>query len=935
MKILKRLTASILILCLMPISIAAFEAEVTESSAAQSEAMLDALGLWNTNEVSDIVTRGEMTNIMVRVLGMKENLPDRHEEIFFDIPREHPLFKQIGFLCDMDVISADVYFNPDKPLAYAEAIKMLLCAMGYRRYAEERGGYPTGYIRTAREQGLISGDMKLSDADELTKGEAAVILGNAVECKLMEPLQFGDKVSYVFDDNITLLTQYHGIYTVEGILRNAGLKAIDSSSEVRRGRIKVDDKIMDAPNGTDTASEYLGCRVKAYYKETDASAELCYIRGYNNRILRLTDADSPKYNGGSITYYDKSGKARIVNLSDTIDIIYNGRGVYEAEESMIEDADIIELIDNSGDSGYDVIRILNCEPAVISGVDYSQSKIYFKYLLTDGSSFIYLGDAEERDISLKDIDGNSIDITSVSKDDVISLIRDTENKNISAEVSSAVEEGVLERFEERTDDTYITVNGSEYRYSKNAESQEYYGKLRPGERYIFRLDRFGRIADVSPSDGSVVKYGFLADAAVQGAFGDEVVLLMFLPGEGGLQTIKCADRVKIDGTVFLNGKEAVEALKTNSLGASAVKVMPKPVKYLKNSDGEISMLNTPRMGADEAKEPIDFVRYTGFAGGSYNTETHVFAGQVRVGANTKIFCVPLNEEDCNDRTKYVLKDYNYLRGRVYPSATENMEVFGVSKDMTAEVIVLYQENIGGTEIDQNTPITVVSNIIQAVNKAGEVVSCIEGWEKGVKVTVNASSEFDADLTKYYNGLNGEIIASKVRKGDIIRYRTNAQGEIEDYDKLFSLRDEDNPKYVLKGNEADKVGMPDSHESLLAVSTGKYSANGYNCNRIFSHNNENNYIFGAQLVGSFGKVKERVDNNLIVTGTLNNGKVFQEFCDTSKMKILTIDEGKNDVYVSTVDEIKTVEDYGEDEASDVLFFSFSAKSSNLIIVRRQD
>lgn len=932
MKVFNKYIAAALSVCLLICGTTAFAGAVAESE--QAGEILSALQIWDAEKISETVTRGEMADILVRILGFEESLPQIQSEIFFDVPQEHRLFRQIGILCDLGVISRNTYFYPDHPITYAETLKMLLCTMGYRRYAEGNGGYPAGYILTAQECKLIPAGVRAASDSYLSKAQAAAILENALERGIMEPEQYGDKISYILDTDITLLSRYHSIYIKEGILRSIGSKVMDDVAEVRANQIMIDSEVIDMPEGTACVAQWLGYRVKAYYRETNGDTELCYLQPYKNRVAEIKHENYSSLESGRLRYYDKSGKERYISIPDSAEILWNDMGIYSLEKEMIEKADQIVLIDNNNNGSYDVIKIFSYEIAVVSGVDYAQNTVYFKYPLSDGSTSLYLESDTGRKVILQDDMAEPIEITAVQKNAIISILRDKSEKNIQVIVSNDAVSGTLRRIDSRNKDVTVFVDEESYRYSTNAASQEYFEKLSPGSQYVFYLDHLGRIAEVLPGESKSTQYGYLVDAAIDGVFGDRVLLFMYLPGAGGLQEIRCAQRVEIDGVTLRESEKVIDALRINNYGADTVKVVPKPVKYAKNSDGEISALNTPRKGEAEADEAVEFVCYSGFNGGSYNTETHVFGGQVRVDAKTKIFCVPLKEEDYKDRTKYILKDFNYLRGRIYPSSKEKIEFFGMSKDMTAEVIVLHQENIGGTEIDQNTPITVVSDILQSVNADGEMVSRIEGWEKGAQVSVNASSDFDADLTKVYNGANGVVVKSKVRKGDIIRYRTNARGELEDYDKIFSLRDEDDPKYVLRGNEIGKIGVPDTHESLLAVSTGKYSQNGYNCNRIFSHNNENNYIFGAQLVGSFGKVKERVDNLLIITGVLPNGKVFQEFCDTAKMTILTLDEAKDEVYVSTVDEIKTLEDYDEAEASDVLFFSFSAKSSNLIIVKRE-
>lgn len=932
MKAFIRYTAGFLCACLLICATSVFAGDDAESE--QVGELLSTLQLWNVDQVSEQVTRGEMADILVCILGMRDSLLQEQRERFYDVPQEHSLFRQIGILCDLGIISPDSHFYPDNPITYAEAVKMLLCTMGYRRYAEENGGYPVGYMLTARERKLIPSGIQLMANDFLSKKQAAILLENALECGIMEAERFGERISYTVDSDQTLLSRYHDIYIMEGVLRSVGSKSVDETVKVRENQIMIDRKVLDVNNKVIHTAQWLGYRVKAYYRETNGDTELCYLHPYKNRVTEILGENYANWKDGRLKYYDKSEKERYINIPDSAEILWNDMGVYSLEKEMADKADRIVLIDNDSSGGYDIVKIFSYEIAVVSGADYAKNTVYFKYPLSDGSTSLFLESDTDRKVILQDTESKSLEITAVQKNAVLSVLRDRHEKNIQVIVSDNAVSGTLNRIEERNEDTLLCLGETTYRYSSNAKQQEYYQKLNLGAQYTCYLDHMGRIAEIVPEGSQATQYGYLVDAVVSGVFDDRVSLFMYMPGAGGLQEISCAKRVEIDGVILREGEKIVQALQTNIYGADAVKVIPKPVKYLKNSDGEISALNTPRKGENEMSEAVDFVYYSGFNSGIYNTETHVFGGQVRVGPKTKIFCVPLKEEDDKDHTKYVLKDFNYLRGRIYPSAKERIEFYGMEKDMTAEVIVLAQENTGGTEIDQNTPVTVVSDVLQAVNADGETVCCIEGWEKGTQVRVNASSDFDADLTKLYHGANGEAVASKVRKGDIIRYRTNARGEIEDYDKIFSLRDEDNPKYVLRGNEYGKIGVPETHESLLAVSTGKHNENGYSCNRIFSHNNENNYIFGAQLVGSFGKVRERADNLLIITGTLPNGKIFQEFCDTAKMTVLTLDEERDEVYVSTADEIKTVKDYGETEASDVLFFSFSAKSSNLMIVKRE-
>ena len=95
---------------------------------------------------------------------------------------------------------------------------------------------------------------------------------------------------------------------------------------------------------------------------------------------------------------------------------------------------------------------------------------------------------------------------------------------------------------------------------------------------------------------------------------------------------------------------------------------------------------------------------------------------------------------------------------------------------------------------------------------------------------------DVYLKRYYNGPNGSKIMSEVKHGDIIRYVTNSKGELVDYVKVFSLKDEDNPDYVKTGNEEGKTVEPSTlNKTMIAVSDGKYAENGHNTTHYIPRN----------------------------------------------------------------------------------------------------
>lgn len=101
------------------------------------------------------ITRAEMAKILCKALRIS---PDSYNiQMFSDVDSLHWAFGYINALATAKIVAGndDGNFSPDREATYAEAVKMLVAAMGYAPRAESLGGYPYGYIETARELDLI------------------------------------------------------------------------------------------------------------------------------------------------------------------------------------------------------------------------------------------------------------------------------------------------------------------------------------------------------------------------------------------------------------------------------------------------------------------------------------------------------------------------------------------------------------------------------------------------------------------------------------------------------------------------------------------------------------------------------------------------------------------------------------------------------------
>lgn len=77
-----------------------------------------------------------------------------------------------------DAKKRESLFAPDEYITYQDALKILVCALGYEDMAKQRGEYPTGYVSTAKDIGIISANF--SNTDYISRKSAAEVIYNAL-----------------------------------------------------------------------------------------------------------------------------------------------------------------------------------------------------------------------------------------------------------------------------------------------------------------------------------------------------------------------------------------------------------------------------------------------------------------------------------------------------------------------------------------------------------------------------------------------------------------------------------------------------------------------------------------------------------------------------------------------------------------------------------
>lgn len=72
-------------------------------------------------------------------------------------------------------------FSPDSYATYAEAVRAVTALLGYNGIAEKNGGYPGGYLFTARVFGFTDGSEQHGADDPISRAEFALLASNALD----------------------------------------------------------------------------------------------------------------------------------------------------------------------------------------------------------------------------------------------------------------------------------------------------------------------------------------------------------------------------------------------------------------------------------------------------------------------------------------------------------------------------------------------------------------------------------------------------------------------------------------------------------------------------------------------------------------------------------------------------------------------------------
>ena len=769
--------------------------------------------------LDDKIKRSEVAKMAVHALGL-EDLADsaKGESKFPDVSVNHWANGYINIATSQGLIEGDDNgnFRPNDSITYAEAMAIFVRALGYEVMAEDKGGFPNGYIVVAGNNGMTK-NVQGSSNQAITRGNVAYLTSNSLEVKLMERVGYGENASYEVTDK-TLLKDKLKVTKLEGQVSAIPATSLEGESNLDKGEIKIGDTIYETAYNM---NNLFGYNVEYYVKENKAGEDeviLALAKKEKNASIKI-EADlfegiTTKNEKKAIEYYEKEDatKSTISAIEDNAKLIFNGKAAELSDENlnMKDKAGNITMLDTDRNGIYDIVFVTSLYNIVVDEVT-SNGKIIDKY----GAPTIKLGDDEN--ISYRILRGlQEIKVSELKEFDVLSVAKSKDGELFDIVVSNEKVSGKITG----TDEDGVYINGEHYKVAKNHEEV-----LKIGTEGTFYLDIEGKIAAVDNSVTASDNYGYLIRAYASEE--TETATFRIFTKEGKDLTFKSNEKIRFNNLAKQNAEDVVKELVKDGVTQKQL------ITYTTNSEGKITAIytskdNTATGAADDKNFTLDYK----LDQAEFNQKLNKL-GSIRLTEDTFIFDIQNDVDDYSIATLDMFEDKQKY----------NVMVFDTTEEFTAKAVV-----VTNAEFNTNAEasIAVVKKVSDTINDNDEETQMLYALIDGKEVEIIAQST--GILVKGEN--------QALENGDIIQYKTNDKGEIVKIRVLFDIDE--------KATEKTENPVEDL-ETVYGKVTKKFTNS---INVTVNDQNVRNFMFSEDIkVYSVDTTKNKNNVTVATTGDI--------------------------------------------------------------------
>lgn len=716
------------------------------------------------------ISRAEFAAIVSRLCGLGSSI-GTSDTVFADVPESMWASGYINAAYNLGIIDGfvDGTFRPDSLLTGEQALKMIVCALGYEIQAKSYGEYPAGYLTVAAKLG-IGKDVDIDLKNSITRGDVAILLNDALDVHPMERLISPGEESY----EISADTLYEKLVSIgktqffEGVVTANHVTALGGESNLEENEVLIDGQLYNV--GTTNAGEYLGQTVRIFVE--DSSGKIPVIVSVKplsdlNNILVLDVDDIESIATSGMTYCISDDKTKTISFDLTDYFIYNGKAIKKSDLTN-NHLKIINgtytLLDADGDKKYETLFMDEYESFVVERIYADGKTIYFandeQYLGRSGFKF---RESDEGYIySVIGEDGQAASFDDIIEGCVVSIAASLDGKNATVRVSYKKASGKVTEISQGSNEIYIddTLYPLALDSSGNVKCL-----VSLGDEAAYVVDSFGYIVATDGQSLSGERYAWVIDAA-EASFSESAKIKLALPGSYE-KIIEKEDNTEEIYYEYRNSEikifELANNLRVDGYDDSNISDLKERfIGYTLDGSGNIKKITV--YGDVYDKYSLNFNAEIRSFGGYTNAQNFF------LGSATQVICVPSvadSDEDWYEKIKLAdNSDYSVFPANV----NDNIQ--------TAEAVMIVTEMDADAAkpIEADAEFSIVGEVSSIVASDGN--ECLK-----IKLLTGSVVEnvICTDSSANYN------LARTLRKGDIIRYSRKVNGTVDKIERRASVQ----------------------------------------------------------------------------------------------------------------------------------------------------
>ena len=296
------------------------------------------------------VTREQMALLLFRFMLQRSSAGTVNSSPFKDLYDEtyHGAISWANAAGYIIGTSATTY-NPTGGITLRDCMTMIVRALGHGSTAMDKG-YPWTYIDSAIKLGLDNGLEDVSYTAELTRGQVAAMLYNALTADYLIPVTIGG-TQYVRSS--TIIEEVYGYTISESVLTATNHYALTGSTVIKNGYVAFTDGagqtliVSFAQTGlSGTPDQWLGHGVKLVYKNYNGSITVlgAFDSGKSVAVDTATVGSNNSYvtiDGVNYNVVEKLSNSLSTNANELLVYVYDDDAVLTQVKTNAEFAALL------------------------------------------------------------------------------------------------------------------------------------------------------------------------------------------------------------------------------------------------------------------------------------------------------------------------------------------------------------------------------------------------------------------------------------------------------------------------------------------------------------------------------------------------------------------------------------------------------------------